>query len=385
MKLIIGQAATSEFYYNRKPLVDKFWSKVKNGNNILMSAPRRIGKTSLMRHFEDKQEEGYHVIYIITESVNNENEFYRKIFKRLFEELKSSQKFFQTVGNIVKQNRLSSIGADGTFSIEAKEINYFNELRTLIKIIDLQENKILLMIDEFAQTVENIKLDEGDQSAIHFLASNRELRIDPMFNTKLQFVYAGSIGLENVVSLLNQMGTINDLYPFVVPPFKREEAIKYIQEIPLSECNYEFHLEQVNYLIEKIEWLIPFYINIILDEIDELFFEREFEKVSNKEIDNAFENCLLKRSYFEHWHTRLRISHRSEHYNFSKKILNSLSENGEITSNEILNIAVGHGIVDTYKDVLNSLVYDGYISGLNDKYHFNSPLLKEWWKRNVAN
>lgn len=385
MKLIIGQAATSEFYYNRKPLVHKFWSKVKNGNNILMSAPRRIGKTSLMRHFEDNPEESYHVIYIITESVNNENEFYRKIFKRLFEELKNSQKFFQTIGNIVKQNRLSSIGTDGTFSIEAKEVNFFNELRTLVKALELQGNKILLMIDEFAQTVENIKLDEGDQSAIHFLASNRELRMDPLFNSKLQFVYAGSIGLENVVSLLNQMGTINDLYPFVVPPFKREEAIRYIQDIPLSECNYEFPLEQVNYLIEKIEWLIPFYINIILDEIDELFIEEEFEKVSNKEIDSAFENCLRRRSYFEHWHTRLRISHRSEHYNFSKKILNILSEKGEITSNEILNIAVGHGIVDTYKDVLNALVYDGYISGIDNKYHFNSPLLKEWWKRNVAN
>jgi hypothetical protein len=138
-------------------------------------------------------------------------------------------------------------------------------------------------------------------------------------------------------------------------------------------------------LLEKIEWLIPFYINIILDEIDELFFEDELKRVSNNEINRAFENCLLKRSYFEHWHTRLRISHRSEHYNFSKKILNIISENGEITSNEMLNVAVGHGIVETYKDVLNSLVYDGYISGLNDKYHFNSPLLKEWWKRNVAN
>jgi hypothetical protein len=350
-----------------------------------MSAPRRIGKTSLMRHFEDKPEESYHVIYIITESVNNENEFYRKIFKRLFEELKNSQKFFQTIGNIVKQNRLSSIGTDGTFSIEAKEVNFFNELRTIVKALELQGNKVLLMIDEFAQTVENIKLDEGDQSAIHFLASNRELRMDPLFNSKLQFVYAGSIGLENVVSLLNQMGTINDLYPFVVPPFKKEEALSYIQSIPLSECKYEFPLEQVNYLLEKIEWLIPFYINIILDEIDELFFEDELKRVSNNEINRAFENCLLKRSYFEHWHTRLRISHRSEHYNFSKKILNIISENGEITSNEMLNVAVGHGIVETYKDVLNSLVYDGYISGLNDKYHFNSPLLKEWWKRNVAN
>ena len=52
-----------------------------------------------------------------------------------------------------------------------------------------------------------------------------------------------------------------------------------------------------------------------------------------------------------------------------------------------MNIAVELEVLETYKDIISSLEYDGYVNNQDDtnKYIFNSPLLKQWWFDNVTN
>jgi len=55
---------------------------------------------------------------------------------------------------------------------------------------------------------------------------------------------------------------------------------------------------------------------------------------------------------------------------------------------EIINIASKHSLdEDEAKEIIHSLVYDGYINNNDDVkiYRFNSPILKMWWYKNVAN
>jgi hypothetical protein len=55
-------------------------------------------------------------------------------------------------------------------------------------------------------------------------------------------------------------------------------------------------------------------------------------------------------------------------------------------SNEIIDLSVKYNIRDSYKNLLNTLIYDGYINNNEDPkvYRFNSPLLRQWWRNNVA-
>ncbi len=243
------------------------------------------------------------------------------------------------------------------------------------------------MVDEFVQTVENIIQDEGDSSAINFLESVREIRINPKISNNIQFLFAGSIGLENIVAHLNATSTINDLYSFEVTPFSNSEALNYINTIPLKEEKYEFSPDHIEYLLNRLEWNIPYFINIILDEIEQICDDEDSHTIDEKRIDKAFQKAIKNRSYFEYWHTRLRKAYKKNDYNFSKEILNQVAKNGFIKKNDITNIAVGLEIGNTYKDILNSLEYDGYINNQEsaDRYVFNSPLLKQWWFDNVTN
>jgi len=387
IKTIIGQVARGENYFPRPNITDHIWDKLDSGSNLLLVAPRRVGKSSILNQLLDNPRKNYIVIYFISESVNNENEFYKKLYHHLVEKLSVIQKYKAKAFSLTKDlvSRIESFGKDG-IGIGESKISYLNEFQNLIKNINWGEDKILVLIDEFAQTVENIIQDVDFKTAIHFLESKREIRQTREIQNKLQFVYAGSIGLENIVSKINSINTINDLTSIEIPPLNKKEAAQLVQKI-IDDSGIILDDKAFDYLVEIIEWLIPFYFQLILDESYKLIVDHEPKNLTQKIIDTAVENALKHRIYFEQWFTRLRKAYKSEEFSFVKELLNLISESQTIKSNEILDLAEKYKLADTFKELINALKYDGYINNNDDPkvYRFNSPLLRKWWYCNVAN
>jgi uncharacterized protein len=271
--------------------------------------------------------------------------------------------------------------------MNATAIKYYDEFVALIKSLDCSNEKIILIIDEFAQTIMNIRNDQGDSQAGHFLENNRTLRQMPEIKTKVQFVFAGSIGLENIVGTMNASQTINDLNTVQIGPFAPRDAGDLIRALA-KRPGLVFGNEQVEYLLKKVEWLIPFYIQLIVQELEVMTIDMQGEKpVTNTLIDSAFTRIIDYRNYFENWHTRLRAAYKKDEYNFAKEILNLIAENGTLISGAMVDCAAKHALEDSYKDIVNALKHDGYINNSPDPrvYRFNSPILKTWWLSNVAN
>ncbi|MFH1942288.1 MAG: ATP-binding protein, partial [bacterium] len=169
-------------------------------------------------------------------------------------------------------------------------------------------------------------------------------------------------------------------------PFTTDEA-KELIHLLLQNVSFELPNHLIDYILQQIDWLIPFYIQSILDQIRNIHRDEELNKISKATINKAILQMLEQRNHFEHWHKRIRESLQKDDYNFAKELLNVISENGTIDSNEIFNLAVKYGLESTYKDLVNSLVYDGYINNNDDHriYRYNSPIVRMWWRKNVAN
>ncbi|MCD4655168.1 hypothetical protein K8T06_14700, partial [bacterium] len=51
--LSTGKAADGKHrYYKRKSIERKIWSKIKQGEDLLLAAPRRSGKSSILKYLE---------------------------------------------------------------------------------------------------------------------------------------------------------------------------------------------------------------------------------------------------------------------------------------------------------------------------------------------
>lgn len=103
MKIIIGPAAEGTFYFTRPYLEERFWKKIKESHHLSIAAPRRVGKSSFMLHLLKNDREGYFCVYIITESINEPNEFFKKIYKTLLGRLNHGGKFKKFIEDVYRR------------------------------------------------------------------------------------------------------------------------------------------------------------------------------------------------------------------------------------------------------------------------------------------
>ncbi|WP_324171672.1 ATP-binding protein [Sulfurimonas sp.] len=388
MKNCVGQVVRGNDFWDRKIELETIWDAIDSGSHILLVAPRRVGKTSIMHKIKDEPKDGYIVIYIDTESADNENEFWHKLFNAMMEEdfinkLKSKSKVFYSKLINIKIKKVSAFGVEFE---DGKTLDYAFAFETLVKDLDI-DKKLIIMIDEFAQTIENIIKYEDVKNANSLLKAHRSLRQNPKVSEKVTFVYAGSIGLESVVSKINSIKIINDLNNVKILPLLKSEAYKFTNQL-CSSVKIEMNKDAINYFLGKVEWLIPFYIQLLIQQLKILLREDRKRVIDNKAINEAIDKALEHRSYFESWQTKLRESFSNNEYLFVKEILNIISENNIMEYSQIINIATKHSLnEDEAKDMIHTLIYDGYINNNENPkvYRYNSPILRQWWNKNVAN
>jgi len=391
MKITTGQAARGENFFKRPILINKLWRKIDSSSSIIISAPRRVGKTSLMRYIEDNAKGNYYVVYVITESVYNENKYYREIVKAILncDSIKKRDKVINSIKDVAKNifKSIDEVGIDTVKFSRNIEFNYYEKFIEIMRTIDLEGHKLIIMIDEFAQTIENIKQEEGTLHAVHLLQSNRSLRQNSDINSKFQFIYTGSISLEGIARRMDASKFINDLDILKVTPLSDAEGKSLVYEL-LKGLDFTMDGETIDYLLNEIKWLIPFYIQLAMDKIQDIYDEENLTHIYNKSVDIAIKRMIEENNKFSSWHERLKV-YKNNDYKFIMEVLNiiAIKETKNITYNEIYDLAVKYNLEETYKELLNTLIDDGYINKDEGKkiYTFTSPILRIWWCKKIAN
>ncbi|MDP3683266.1 MAG: ATP-binding protein, partial [Ignavibacteria bacterium] len=158
MKIIIGQAARGEDFFPRPKISDEIWRKIESGSNILLVAPRRVGKSSLLFDLFENPKPGYLVVYYTSESVNNINEFYKKLFYKINEILGITKKYKYKIEGFTKElfSRIDALSVkDLAITLGENKISYLTELTKMLANLELENERLIILVDEFAQTVEN--------------------------------------------------------------------------------------------------------------------------------------------------------------------------------------------------------------------------------------
>jgi len=388
MAIVVGQTVRGSDFWNREVEVGNIWDSINSGSHILLTAPRRVGKTSIMYKILDEPQEKYIVLYVDTESADSKNEFWHKLFNRLLEEefLNTIKTKAKNLYDNIKSINPKKLSLSGIELEDGNIVDYHQSFKRLIYDIDT-DMKLIIMVDEFAQTIENIIDNEDKKDAVALLKEHRALRQDDKFSSKALFIYAGSIGLEGVVSTINSSKHINDLKNIKVYPLEYNDAILFVKKLT-SSISLDIETDTIKYILDKIEWLIPFYIQLIIDESKIIARQTKVDFINIDMIDKAINNALEHRNYFESWEAKIRTIFKDNKYKFTKELLNKISSDNQIDTFDIQNLSDKYSLdEDEQKDILRTLKYDGYIDNNPDIkiYRFNSPILKLWWYKNVAN
>jgi len=377
---ITGDAATGARYLRRQHINDYFWQEVEKGNHILFVAPRRVGKTSIMKDLAENPIKGYSCIYQDIESVKSKNEFYKRLFELIVQclERTRTEKTMALMKKWTKQFKITEITKSGV-KFETKDIDYENELRNIIPELSGTDTHTVIFLDEFAEVVNKLNKKEQQQDAIDILHTMREIRSDADFR-KFTLVFAGSIGLQFVIKTIDRPKLINDLHPVETGALNAKEATQLIHQLT-HDATIQFTDDTIAYLQKKINHLLPYYIQLMIEEVDLICRTANQLEVTDAIIDEAFEGVLKKNRNFDDWLERLK-DYQPVHFPFINNILKICAHKGSITVQEIYNLASdkAYNRQDDYMDFVEELMNDGYLLETEKHvYRFISPFLQQFW------
>lgn len=379
-RIVLGPVATGDFYYQRQTIVDEVWFEIDKGSFVLMAAPRRVGKTSIMKHIEQYPRDNYKVVFKNVQSLTSENDFYKTIYGLILSCLNRSAKFKNYLSKYLKSKSITEIDVNGSFKIASNEIDYLQEINNIIGDIDKDGETIVLLIDELPEVLHNLYKNDKIEEAVGILKNLRTWRQEEKFH-KLRFVLAGSIGIHYVVNTIEGRSTdLNDLRKVQCEALTNEEANHYI-DWATSEASVQYSQELRTYLLDKIQYHIPYFLNIIFDEVDKKALKNNKTEISTQDIDEAFSIVIKNNDHFEDWKKRLSDYLPVGDYSFANKILTWIAHKDKISIQKIYDFAKRNDKSEDYMDVIDELEKDGYIVQNEKSYVFISPFLKEFWKR----
>jgi len=386
---ITGSPVEGEDFFGREKELDFAWNHIKKGNSIILSAPRRVGKSSFAKRILSiAKEANWNTLEIDLEEIKSEEGFV-KLFVDKLENESWWKKTLTIAGNKIDQI-LQSIKlslefgeAKASFEWKAQKADIYEKLKSLLD----HKEETLIMVDEVTVLLNSfIKTDAENGVAdveffLNWLRSFRQIT-----GTKIRWIFCSSIGIDNFTNLYNLSYTLNDVDSIPIVEYTPEQAKEFINKLALSD-NIEFSDEQIDYILEKLGWNLPYFIQIYFSKINQLI--KIYDKnIDNETFDQAYTN-LINEKELNTWDERLREYNELEQN--ARLLLKNLSKVKEGESRNNLQNMLYLKINDEEKTetVLNKLLYmlknDGYImDNLEARYTFRSPLLRDFWFNRFA-
>ncbi|MDR3245515.1 MAG: AAA-like domain-containing protein, partial [Prevotellaceae bacterium] len=210
-KTTVGDVAKGKYYYHREDIVDDIWSELEKGNSILIAAPRRAGKTSIMRYIEDNPK-NCKVIFENIQGIDSGKRFYATLYRLLLSCLSKNQKIKRWFKKTISSKSISELDIKGKVKIENLPLDFIDEIDKLVIEINEKEGieNIVLLIDELPDVLFNISKKDNNEAKL-ILKNLRRWR-QSKINKKVKFVFAGSMGIHYVVNVIeNRNSDLNDL------------------------------------------------------------------------------------------------------------------------------------------------------------------------------
>ena len=375
----IGPPVEGEDFYGREDELKKANQLLNKGHSLLISAPRRIGKSSLAKRLiADKKSQGWKCVYIDLEQTTTEEGFLKliidhfkknQVWRHLTDEM---TQFFHGILDRIDKVSVGPVEVS-VGSIEKKQ-DLYESLKELIR----HDEDTLIVVDELTLFLGTLLRNQDGKEKVAFILNwLRSLR--QVSGTKVRWLFCGSVGLKNFTALHKLSYTINDLRDFKLDELTLEEARGLLkglcegEEISMTE-------EMITYALDKLHWNIPYFIQILFAKL----FDNYDGDISREDIDLAYKE-LCSESYLNTWSERL--SEYKEYEQHARHILDALSAKKEGLEREtLLNVLmVGQDYSQasnmnlTLSTVLEMLENDGYILSKDGLRTFRSPLLRDYW------
>ena len=251
----------------RDALLDEMTTLLDRNIPILVTDPRRMGKTCLLDRLVYRTRDPWATVKIDYEGVTTVEGFLRRTIEALRTHQSLRSRVVDSVKTLMKNVELDAGYVTVATAFQSRPAS--DLLETAISRIDarlLGDELLVMALDEVPLAIENIAKAEGPAAADALLQALRRLR--QRQQSRIRWVVTGSIGFHHVLRIAGTTeGAINDFESVLCGPLDTDVAAELATRL-LRGIEVEFDDDVVRAMVRSsggIPYLVHFLANALSD------------------------------------------------------------------------------------------------------------------------
>ncbi len=361
-----GTIVKEPYFFDRKEELKKIVEVLSGGNNLVMYAPRRFGKTSLVfKAMEELQKKGFTCAYFDFMAIYSRETFIEAYSKEILSKQPNIKKALDLFSKFIRNIKPSvSIDDNGKpeFSIQFSESSITD--KTMDSVIDMpekfadKEHPYIIIMDEFQ-----------DISKLNGEKFEALLRSNIQHHQNVNYLFLGSRThiLKDMFGNRNRP-FYNSAYTMNLEALPVNDTVNYLKE-RFEQHHIKLNNEVAKLIIEEAGY-IPYYIQLLASEI----WQNTIKTKNEVHVDDI------------QWSTKSILEHKSDYYfelfdsfsAYQKKLLKALAhENTGIFSKDYAE-KYRLSSTSTTQKAITVLLKEGVIEKHADTYSFTDPFFKRF-------
>ena len=378
MDIVVGNVVKGDNLYGRDRELRLFWETIEK-DSLLLTSPRRYGKTSVVNDMKDRPQAGWSVIYIDMEGFSDPYEFVVELLSHANPTLlQKARNLFRSARDATDEFQLLDLARiklrepDGSWKKDGTEI--FRELKK-------GNPKSIVIIDELPTYLLKMQEKYGDDGSTisMFLHWLRRIRQD----LQIRFIVCGSVGIDTIVDKYGLETAVNDFAKLQLPPFDDRTAKGMITTL-LDKYGIGYTDDLIKEIMASIGLQVPFFIQLMLKEIlDRTDFGSK--GLTSEIISDSYRQGLLGtegKKDFAWYFKRLRTEFQGKDYQSVLEILRLLARVPSAPEAELEEIhsRIKHGDDRIgFRRILDTLETGFYIMRSDAGVTFHNKVLRDLW------
>jgi hypothetical protein len=393
LKRATGNWVVGEQFWDRQDELQLFLERIEDGAHLMIVAPRRIGKTSLMKEAARRLGDRYLSLFIDLQQSQGAEDAIVELSLAAHAHAPLWEKTKVLFQNVLARLPLESVKLHElaiTLRSGLTSGDWQAKGDELLSLLAGHEKPVLLLIDEVSILVNRLL-----KGADYQITAERRRETDAFLswlraNTirhqgKIRIVVTGSIGLEPLARQAGVSANLNTFAPFHLGPWSRDTTSACLTALA-NGAGLLFADGAIHHLLDRLGWFIPFHVQLFFDYI---YQEARRRKLSTVTAD------LVAETYNLHMlgvHGHVEMSHMEE------RLKSVLGPKLDVVALELLTEAAVSGALEkdaaafltqqavddawpgVLRDILAVLEHDGYLMRDDERFRFASAFLQDWWK-----
>ncbi|MCY4497163.1 MAG: hypothetical protein OXC14_07755 [Rhodospirillaceae bacterium] len=387
-------------FFDRERDLEFLTERFEERAHTLLTAQRRMGKTSLVRELLRRldEKENFETIFVDLQDAETPADAIAEIAARS-RSVQGAWFRIQSVFDNVLQGIADRVDTVGVGDLRASlragmdAGNWQGKGDALYAALAQNDRPVVLALDELSILVNRLLKDsdyritaQGKKAADLFLSWLRKNGQE--HRDRVCLIISGSVSLEPILRQAGLSSHANIFSPFHLKPWDEKTADRCLAELAQT---YRLVLSPAvrKEMCRRLRCQIPHHVQLFFDNLDQYLRHRGRRRANLDDVKHVYEHVMLGpwgQPDLDHYETRLKMVLGIEGCRIALDLLTEAAvHDGRLLGDAIrrfkeIRPATGMLGEISVEDTLRVLEHDGYLEVRENEYRFVSRLVEDWWR-----